>query len=182
MPTKICPFCAEEIKTEAIKCKHCGSILSDNAQPHAPMQSVATDKAKITLPIRWDRVLFGGFAFLGCLAGAAYSGYAFFQAAQRGPRPEGYQLFWIVALLIVGTIFVAIALARSFKCSFCGSSRETTVFVGHQVCGRCDTRHIIDWAHRTSARDLGSALLGAIVGALIAWVGVLQMDRMLGVK
>ena len=28
--TRKCPFCAEEIKTEAIKCKHCGSNVSDN--------------------------------------------------------------------------------------------------------------------------------------------------------
>jgi serine/threonine protein kinase len=27
--TKLCPFCKEEIKRDAIKCKHCGSMLSD---------------------------------------------------------------------------------------------------------------------------------------------------------
>jgi hypothetical protein len=29
-PTKRCPFCAEEIKAAAIKCKHCQSDLSEN--------------------------------------------------------------------------------------------------------------------------------------------------------
>lgn len=40
--TKLCPFCAEEIKAAAVKCKHCGSMIEDaapkknEAPPHAP--------------------------------------------------------------------------------------------------------------------------------------------------
>jgi len=29
--TKLCPYCSEEIKSTAIKCKHCGSMLGDEA-------------------------------------------------------------------------------------------------------------------------------------------------------
>lgn len=32
--TRECPFCKEEIKTEAVKCKHCCSSIQPLTQPH----------------------------------------------------------------------------------------------------------------------------------------------------
>ncbi len=34
-PKKNCPFCAEEILTAAIKCKHCGEFLDDSKSPRS---------------------------------------------------------------------------------------------------------------------------------------------------
>jgi phage shock protein C len=36
MSTRKCPFCAEEIQLEAVKCKHCGSWLNQHASAPPP--------------------------------------------------------------------------------------------------------------------------------------------------
>lgn len=42
IPKRECPYCAEEIHDEAIKCKHCGEWLEKDAQvpPHEPSTAV----------------------------------------------------------------------------------------------------------------------------------------------
>ncbi|MBI5075588.1 MAG: hypothetical protein HZB62_10555 [Nitrospirae bacterium] len=40
--TKTCPFCSEEIKASAVKCKHCGSML-DGSQNKADVSISAID-------------------------------------------------------------------------------------------------------------------------------------------
>jgi tRNA(Ile2) C34 agmatinyltransferase TiaS len=127
--TKQCPYCAEEIKIEAIKCKHCGSNLSQSGV-NENVQNVATDKVKVVIKSNSVSTLILGIILL---VGGIY------EAIKWGP-------WWLGGIIaLVGLIMIWMYNNVTTKCKYCNKELGVKNLSENFICPKCNTLHVVDW-------------------------------------
>jgi len=151
---------------EAIKCKHCGSMLNywedeSTPVPHETHQQVDTNKHKISLEIpKMDpkkQNLGIVLTFVGILLGfygiyVMLSGFFTYLTDDSWAKFSQGVFLWLGAI-IVGVIGTTItpSLGISFECSVCSKplliDYAPSLTGGAPIvnCPKCETMHVVNW-------------------------------------
>jgi DNA-directed RNA polymerase subunit RPC12/RpoP len=101
---KQCPFCSETIKSTAIKCKHCGSLLNKQKQQDTPIQKnppVIKNLKSLPLALGLNLLLPGlGYMYMGRIF-LGFFAVLIMLAVFATAIPATLGMVWLVANIIM---------------------------------------------------------------------------------
>ncbi|MBL7699484.1 MAG: TM2 domain-containing protein [Chitinophagaceae bacterium] len=112
--TKKCPFCAEEIRSDAIKCRHCGEIV-DPIQLKTRNAELAHQLQNVQRERKWSPGVAALLSFLIPGAGQLYKGNVMSGLLWFVFTGIGYFLLFVPGLILHFFCIIAAASGNPYK-------------------------------------------------------------------